>query len=76
MAATDHPNDRAEPTTGAPPAGEGARTDPTTSSLSEMVSDEGVPPAPTEVEPVTNSGITDPTRRSGTDEDATPGAQR
>ncbi|HEV7897057.1 MAG TPA: hypothetical protein VGP31_04345 [Planosporangium sp.] len=40
--------------------------DPTTSSLSEMVSDTGQPERPSEVEPVTDSGRTDPRSPTGT----------
>lgn len=44
----------------------GGEKDPTTSSLSEMVVDPGRSVPPTEVEPVTDSGYTDPYSPTGT----------
>ncbi|MGC9670829.1 hypothetical protein ACNTMW_30305 [Planosporangium sp. 12N6] len=44
----------------------GGRKEPTSSSLSEMVTETGQPEPPVEVEPVTNSGLTDPYSPTGT----------
>jgi hypothetical protein len=43
--------------------------DPTTSNLSELVSDGPAPTRPTETEPVTDSGRTDPYSPTGTGDD-------
>jgi hypothetical protein len=54
-----------------PSAHRGGPKEPTTSSLSEMMT-EGEPVPPSEVEPVTDSGLTDPYSPTGTASPARP----